>query len=96
MNPNRDSLGEKQLVTHKEAARRLFRDRQFACSIPLALSADGQLPEGDRPSVFAIVNDRAAAPGQNLNTVRNWLKHHRPPNERPIHELEVVPSQNVT
>jgi hypothetical protein len=97
MKLSQHDLGERQLVSREEAARqqidmaiRLFRERQFACSITLAMAADGQMPEGDEPSVSARIKGLATDKEQNFNTVANWLKHHRPPNELPIYELDAV------
>jgi hypothetical protein len=59
-------------------AIRLFRSKDFACSITLALAAEEQMPEGDGSHLFAVLKDRYPDQSARLNDVRNWLKHYKP------------------
>jgi hypothetical protein len=90
-------LGEKQRVSRKEAALqqihmaiRLFRSRDFACAITLALAAEEQLPDADAPYVFKQLKQKVPKEKAMFNLVRNWLKHHKEPDEIDLYEFEVV------
>jgi hypothetical protein len=90
-------LGERQRVTRKEAALqqihmaiRLLASRDFACAITLALAAEDRIPSSDAPDVFSVFKAKAPPEAINqLNEVRNWLKHDRAPEAMDLFEFEV-------
>jgi hypothetical protein len=91
-----EDLGALQIVSRKEAAQqqidmaiRLLHERHFACSITLALAAEGQMPEGRDASVFRRIAELAPDKVDEFNKLRNWLKHNSPPDQHAIYELEV-------
>lgn len=90
-------LGGKQTFSRKQAALqqietaiRLFHKSEFACSITLALAAEEQIEKVDAPYLQKIVQERNPDAARKFNDVRNWLKHHKPPEEIDIFPFEVV------
>ncbi|WP_158808530.1 hypothetical protein [Beijerinckia sp. L45] len=77
-----------------EAAIELFDGRRSeAAAITLALAAEDQLPEptDGKTSLFQILKARNTGPDKmDANRIRNWLKHHKEPDQIGISELDVV------
>lgn len=94
-------LGKLLRLTRKEAALsqttlaiRLFHEGEFAGAITLALAAEGQMQPTTSPHVLQSSKEKAAqfmAEREfvsKMNEVRDWLKHHKEPEEMQIYELE--------
>ncbi|MER8447602.1 hypothetical protein NKH52_30995 [Mesorhizobium sp. M1066] len=88
-------------MTRKEAASnqislaiRLFHEEEFAGAITLALAAEGQMPPTMSPHVLKTSKDKAVPFMaerdfvSKMNEVRDWLKHHKDPEEMHIYEIE--------
>ncbi len=89
--------GPVQVVDHGVAAEeqitdaiRLFRGGRYASAITLALAAETHLPPTSNPTLFNAFRRLAPEKIDDLNLVRNWLKHHRDPPSINLYEFEVV------
>jgi hypothetical protein len=92
-----EKLGEKQRLSRKSAARqqiemsiRLLHSRDFACAVTLALAAEDQLGDTNDPHLMKQIKGKISKDEIDaFNFVRNWLKHHKEPDEIDLFEFEV-------
>ena len=92
------ALAKRQVVTRQEAAMQqidmaieMIGRGEYACAITLSLAAETQMPEPDVPHVMAALK-RQLTPAQidDLNAVRNWLKHSRAPDTATLYKFEAT------
>ncbi|EHH09255.1 hypothetical protein [Mesorhizobium amorphae] len=82
-------------VQQIEMAIKLFDDdRNSTCAITLALAAEDQIPnpKSEKPFLLGAMRAEGADKKIDINRIRNWLKHHKEPEEIGISELDVVVS----
>ena len=65
-----------------------LHNKQFECAITLAGAAEGQLPETTTQYLFRLLKKAVAQ--DELNLVRDWLKHQSGPEKATISEFEVA------
>lgn len=79
MSPSRELKVTRQLAILRQilCAIRHLRKGELECAITLALAAEGQLPDSDKPYLYKQLKEAAPdlALDGTFNTIRDWLKH---------------------
>lgn len=90
--PGRLELNRQQAVTQQiDMAIEMFHRREWACAITLALAAETQMPDTEKPFVTSALRSEFGDDFINqLNEPRNWLKHVRDPETSFLHEMDAV------
>jgi hypothetical protein len=74
-----------------DIAIEMFHRRQWACAITLALAAETQLPDPEKPFVWSTLRSKYGAEFiDKLNEPRNWLKHPKQPDTVTLYEMDAV------
>jgi hypothetical protein len=74
-----------------DMAIEMIHRRQWACAVTLALAAETQMPDSERPYVSSALRSQYGSEFiDNLNEPRNWLKHAKAPDAVAIYEMEAV------
>jgi hypothetical protein len=90
--PGRLEMNRRQAALQQiNVAIELFHRRDWACAITLALAAETQLPNGEKPFVSSVLKDQYGAEFMDeVNEPRNWLKHSKEPEIATIFEMDAV------